>query len=356
MAYTSEQQRIARIALGEVRRRAGGLNPSTQRTLQLALLDAGIVESGLRNVNYGDRDSQGFLQQRPSMGWGSVAQVRDPRHATNKFLDAAIPLAKSGKYAPGQLAQAVQRSGFPGRYAQHTGESANLIRTFGGGAQAPRPTGRGAGGPATRTVTQTQQRFDQPGFDQAKKKFVLAQLLSKRHGMKSPLFSTGVLSTTPPDPGAFTSQVTTQHQVPVPGRPAARAAGRSAGGKPPLGQTPAQIINHFVVPLARKNGIDVSPKSVAEANARHGPTVSGGRSDHQGPSANAWAADLSNGSAPTPQMDRLARSLATAFGIPWSGSGLVSKTLPGGYRVQLIYRTTQGGNHFNHVHFGIRKA
>jgi hypothetical protein len=62
---------------------------------------------------------------------------------------------------------------------------------------------------------------------------------------------------------------------------------------------------------------------------------------------------MSNGSNPTPEMDKLARSLAKRFDIPWSGSGLVS-AVHGGYRYQLIYRTTQGGNHFNHVHFGVR--
>ena len=88
-------------------------------------------------------------------------------------------------------------------------------------------------------------------------------------------------------------------------------------------------------------------------NAAHGTTNTGNRSDHQGPPNVAWAADISNGGSPTPEMDKLARSLAHRFGIPWSGSGLVNATI-GGYRYQLIYRTTQGGNHFNHVHFGVK--
>jgi hypothetical protein len=89
------------------------------------------------------------------------------------------------------------------------------------------------------------------------------------------------------------------------------------------------------------------------ANAAHGPTNTGNRSDHQGPGNVAWAADISNGGSPTPEMDKLARSLAQRFGIPWSGAGLVNAT-HGGYRYQLIYRTMEGGNHFNHVHFGVK--
>src|SRR5450756_2391424 len=49
-----------------------------------------IVESKLRNVRFGDRDSLGLFQQRPSQGWGTAAQILDPVHATNKFYDALI--------------------------------------------------------------------------------------------------------------------------------------------------------------------------------------------------------------------------------------------------------------------------
>jgi len=45
--------------------------------LVVALMTA-RQESGLRNLDYGDRDSLGIFQQRPSMGWGSAEQVRDP--------------------------------------------------------------------------------------------------------------------------------------------------------------------------------------------------------------------------------------------------------------------------------------
>lgn len=83
----------------------------------LALIEAGIVESGLRNLNYGDRDSLGFLQQRPSQGWGSRNQIMDVAYATRSFIRRAKTADKSGQTA-GQLAQAVQRSAFPDRYDQ----------------------------------------------------------------------------------------------------------------------------------------------------------------------------------------------------------------------------------------------
>jgi Domain of unknown function (DUF1906) len=117
--------------------------------------------------------------------------------------------------------------------------------------------------------------------------------------------------------------------------------------------TPKQIIDAIVLPIAEACGIRRSPAENDAANARHGPTISGSISDHQGPPGRAWAADISNGGSPTPEMDKLARRLAQRFNIGWPGFGLHSAT-HSGYRFQLIYRTHQGGNHFNHVHFGVR--
>jgi hypothetical protein len=121
----------------------------------------------------------------------------------------------------------------------------------------------------------------------------------------------------------------------------------------PIEGTPKHIVDGIVLPIAQQCGINRSVAENDAANARHGPTNTGGTSDHQGPGHVAWAADISNGGSPTPEMDKLARRLADRFDIPWSGSGLVTAT-HGGYRYQLIYRTMQGGNHFNHVHFGVR--
>jgi murein DD-endopeptidase MepM/ murein hydrolase activator NlpD len=47
-------------------------------------------ESGLRNLDYGDRDSLGAFQQRPSQGWGTSDQVMDVAHATTTFLQHLV--------------------------------------------------------------------------------------------------------------------------------------------------------------------------------------------------------------------------------------------------------------------------
>jgi murein L,D-transpeptidase YcbB/YkuD len=82
-------------------------------------------------------------------------------------------------------------------------------------------------------------------------------------------------------------------------------------------------------------------------------TILSSGSDHHVSQKMAFAADLSNGSSPTPQMDKTAREIAGALGHPgWRGGVLT--TSQGAARAQLLWRTTVGGNHFNHVHFGVR--
>ncbi len=79
---------------------------------RLALFMAGIVESGLRNLSYGDRDSVGALQQRPSQGWTGLT---NPFRAALEFISRAQAL-RPWSGSAGRLAQAVQRSAYPERY------------------------------------------------------------------------------------------------------------------------------------------------------------------------------------------------------------------------------------------------
>ncbi len=93
----------------------------------LALIEAGIVESGLRNINYGDRDSVGFLQQRAS--WGSTRDRMNVARATQKFISKARRVDKAG-YTAGQLAQAVQVSAFPLRYDQREADALAVLNAL----------------------------------------------------------------------------------------------------------------------------------------------------------------------------------------------------------------------------------
>ena len=119
--WTEEQKRNASVITNVARSRS--LPP---RAAVIGVATA-IQESMLKNIRYGDRDSQGLFQQRPSQGWGTVAQVTDPIYASNSFFER---LAKVDKWQTKPLtkaAQNVQRSGFPDAYAKWEKTAGELV-------------------------------------------------------------------------------------------------------------------------------------------------------------------------------------------------------------------------------------
>ena len=105
------------------------------RAASIALATA-YQESKLYNIDYGDRDSVGLFQQRPSQGWGSVEQLTDPVYATNAFYDA---LQKVDGYDSMEItvaAQEVQRSGYPDAYADHEKDGRALASALTGNSRA----------------------------------------------------------------------------------------------------------------------------------------------------------------------------------------------------------------------------
>ncbi|NEM89999.1 LysM peptidoglycan-binding domain-containing protein [Galbitalea soli] len=104
---------------------------------QLGVPDYGIIialaaaaqESGLQNIDYGDRDSVGLFQQRPSTGWGAKAQLLDPSYASRLFFGGPsnpnrgvtrglLDVPNWQKLTVTQAAQSVQISAFPNAYAK----------------------------------------------------------------------------------------------------------------------------------------------------------------------------------------------------------------------------------------------
>jgi hypothetical protein len=93
-----------------------------------------MQESTLDNLGYGDRDSEGLFQQRPSAGWGTPAQITNPAYASDAFLNAlrdhqrADPTWASKPLW--QTAQSVQNSGFPYAYAKWESQAAQLVSSI----------------------------------------------------------------------------------------------------------------------------------------------------------------------------------------------------------------------------------
>ena len=101
------------------------------RAVSIALATA-FQESKLRNLPGGDRDSVGIFQQRPSQGWGTVAQIRDPYFATNAFYDALQKIHGYETMRITEAAQKVQRSGFPEAYEDHAPDGRALASALTG--------------------------------------------------------------------------------------------------------------------------------------------------------------------------------------------------------------------------------
>ena len=92
-----------------------GLPP---RATTIAIATA-FQESKIHNLDYGDRDSVGLFQQRPSQGWGTREQILNPRHSIRRFYNGLEKVKGYENMSITDAAQRVQRSAFPGAYAQH---------------------------------------------------------------------------------------------------------------------------------------------------------------------------------------------------------------------------------------------
>ena len=90
-------------------------------------LAAAMQESSLVNIDYGDRDSVGLFQQRTSQGWGTIAQIMDPKYSARAFfggptgpnagkIRGLLDIKNWSTMSLAKAAQAVQISAFPDAY------------------------------------------------------------------------------------------------------------------------------------------------------------------------------------------------------------------------------------------------
>ncbi|MGW4683511.1 hypothetical protein ACWEPM_01070 [Streptomyces sp. NPDC004244] len=116
------------------------------RAVTIALATA-MQESALRNLNHGDRDSLGLFQQRPSQGWGTPEQIKDPVYSAGIFYDRLVQVKGYSRLPLTEAAQKVQLSGYPQAYAKHEPDATVLTAAFAGAGEltcgGPAPTDPG---------------------------------------------------------------------------------------------------------------------------------------------------------------------------------------------------------------------
>ncbi|MER7932957.1 MULTISPECIES: NlpC/P60 family protein [unclassified Streptomyces] len=135
---------------------ATGLSLNVPAKGQIIALATAMQESRLRNLNYGDRDSLGLFQQRPSQGWGSAEQIRDPTYASEQFYKHLLTVHGWQQMTVTQAAQAVQKSGLPDAYAQWenlaTALQAAIAKTFPGASDTAGESAGEGKEPSTSTT------------------------------------------------------------------------------------------------------------------------------------------------------------------------------------------------------------
>jgi hypothetical protein len=112
------------------------------RRAMLVAVMTGLQESSLRNLanptvpaslnqpneGSGDNfDSLGVFQQRPSQGWGTVAQLMNPSYAADAFYERLFKVSDWESKSLGAAAQAVQRSALPDAYAAHEKRATKVL-------------------------------------------------------------------------------------------------------------------------------------------------------------------------------------------------------------------------------------
>jgi hypothetical protein len=151
------------------------------RAVTIALA-AALQESELQNLDYGDRDSVGVFQQRPSQGWGTTAEIEDPVYATTRFFAALVKIPGYTKMPVDRAAQDVQHSADGYAYEQWVGIATQLTGAFTGTSPAGvscwyTPAGHADLTGALKQLTQT--------FGPAGKNAVLVGVTTDRSGKKN---------------------------------------------------------------------------------------------------------------------------------------------------------------------------
>ena len=89
--------------------------------LATAMQESNLGTAGMTQAV--DHDSLGLFQQRPSAGWGTPAQVKDPAYASTQFYTHLLAIPGWQQMPVTEAAQTVQRSAFPSAYAKWQGLS-----------------------------------------------------------------------------------------------------------------------------------------------------------------------------------------------------------------------------------------
>lgn len=330
MSLTPEQRRVKNTLI-----RVGRRKGATRKEI-LAALATGLVEANLTNPHGGDGTSVGWRQET-SGSYGGKNRM-DVAAAAGRFYNE-VKAHRGEGLSVGQLAQAVQRSAFPGRYQTKVGEARRLL--------GQGDTGRGdLLFPGTTIKGGSYTTMDPQAFANA----VLTG------GGKNPLLAAQEQATA----GAF--DVT--HKAPdtkfgaVYDRPQESAGPgnvKVASGANRAGVPLRPIVKRLVGQIAGQAGRTLT---ITTGTNHKQMTTSGNVSDHwDGHGADIAFGNGGNGKI-DPRLTRLGQAALIAAGVPPAKArkmkGGAYTVNWHGHRVQIIFNSFTGGDHYNHLHVGVR--
>jgi hypothetical protein len=109
-----------------------GLSLRLPQRAEVIAIATAMQESKLLNLPYGDEDSLGLFQQRPSRGWGTPSEAMDPRYAATAFYTRLARVPGWQSLPLTVAAQDVQQSRYPDAYAQWEPLATAAVATFSG--------------------------------------------------------------------------------------------------------------------------------------------------------------------------------------------------------------------------------
>src|SRR6516164_523398 len=128
VALDPQQAQIAATIAGVAYHRG---MPSRAVTVAYA---TAMQETHLHDPSFGDRDSVGVFQQRPSQGWGPASKLVNPVYASTRFFQALAQVHGYQRMPVYKAAQAVQHSADGYAYHQYQTLAARLTPAFTGAA------------------------------------------------------------------------------------------------------------------------------------------------------------------------------------------------------------------------------
>ena len=299
-----------------------GRKKGASKKEMLAAVETALVESGIRNLGYGDADSSGWRQER-AMYYPNPQNVRA---SAGRFFEETASQGRGAGMTAGQLAQAVQRSAFPEKYDQRKGEAVPLLRAFGSAGNAS---------------------------PKAKRRLARAEARAGSVARKAADLGLSVQGlVTPKQIKAMGINVNRQ-----PRRPTLWAQPKKARGKGTvtwLNGTSADGINPDIIALARTvsrmTGQDIqitsalrptdSDSNHSEGGALDINAVADGGAGERAGDAIAYAAVIAAGGT-REQAEALASGAA----------GIVQFTSPNGHSLEMLWKGDPG--HRDHVHIAV---